>query len=155
MTQNPRHIEQFRRVKRWYERFKKIDQGIPHNRSSESYQDEVYTFFQNCHHLKDWIKNDDAVSTHTKEKVEDFIGQEDCLKLCADICNGTKHLKLNRERSRKSPEFGSRRYVLALGGKEPVIQVKWSITTKTGIIDAFQLASECLQKWEEFLKENL
>jgi hypothetical protein len=105
----PKYQEQFERMKRWYEYFKSIDQGIPHTLSSDHYQDVVYAFFLNCYHLKDWIQNDDTLSL-TKQKVEQFINQNDCMQVCADICNGIKHLKLSRERSGESPEFGPRHY---------------------------------------------
>jgi len=147
-------------MKRWYERIKKIDQGEPHDLSflnlpSDYFYDEVYAFFLNCYHLKDWIQNDDAVEL--KMPVDDFINQHECMCLCADICNGIKHLRRERRnRSGKDPKFGGRKFSLSLGGQpEPIIEVKFSIETKTGTIDAFELASECVRKWEEFVKDNI
>ena len=161
MTDLRKHQEQFERMKRWYERIKKIDEGRPHNLSflnlpSSYFYDEVYAFFQNCYHLKDWIKNDDTVKL-PKEDVEDFIKQDKYMCLCADICNGTKHLKLTRPpKSKQDPEFAGRKFSVSLGGgPEPIIGVKFSIKTKTRTIDAFELASECVRKWEEFIKDNI
>jgi len=62
-TNSRKWFEQFRRVKRWYTRFKSIDEGRPDTLTLDGYLDEVYAFFQNCYHLKDWIKNDASVST--------------------------------------------------------------------------------------------
>ncbi|MBT9175699.1 MAG: hypothetical protein DDT22_01383 [candidate division WS2 bacterium] len=160
MTELRKHQEQFERMKRWYECIKKIDQGRPHNLSfvnlpSNYFYDEVYTFFLNCYHLKDWIQNDDTVKL-PKENVENFINQNECMRVCADICNGIKHLRRESNRSGKDPKFGGREFSLSLGGgPEPMIKVKFSIKTKTGTIDAFELASECVQKWEEFIKDNI
>jgi hypothetical protein len=150
-------MEQFERMQRWYERFKKIDQGTSHERSSEEYTDNVYAFFQNCYHLKDWIKNDDTVKLPKGFNIDkDFIDKNPCMCLLADICNGTKHLKLDSDgRSKESPEFYSKNYSLTPGGQKSVIKVKWNIKTKTGNIDAFQLATECVQKWEEFINKNI
>lgn len=154
MATDKKYMEQFKRMQRWYEHFKEIGQGTSHERSSEEYTDVVYAFFQNCYHLKDWIKNDDTIKLPKGFDIEDFINKNRCMRLLADICNGTKHLKLNMpERSKESPEFYSKNYSLALGG-QPVIKVKWNIKTKTGNIDAFQLATECVHKWEEFIKKN-
>ena len=165
MTKMRKHQEQYERMKRWYERIKKIDQGRPHNLPSDYYCDEVYAFFVNCYHLKDWIINDDTVKKSEKGekggKVEDFINQNGCMRICADICNGIKHVKKSKDprkppRSDEDPEFGARKLSLNLGGgPEPVITVKFSIETKTGTIDAFELASECVRKWEEFIKDNI
>lgn len=155
MTELHKYQEQFERMKRWYERIGKIDQGILHNLPSDYYHDVIYAFFLNCYHLKDWIKNDNDVEQSKKEKVEPFISQNECMSVCADICNGIKHLERKSNRSDKDPEFGGRKFSLNLGGPEPIIKVKFSIRTKTGTIDAFELASECVQKWEEFIKDNI
>lgn len=159
MTAIRKYQEQFDRVKRWYERFRKIDQGISHEKSSEEYTDNVYAFFQNCYYLKDWIKNDITINQNVRDQVENFIRQNACLSLCADICNGLKHLKFDQRhppRTGSAPEFESRNYSLTLGGSQPKLQIKWSIKTSTGKRDAFQLATECVQKWEEFfIKNNL
>jgi len=162
MTDLRKHQEQFDRTKRWYERIKKIDQGKPHNLSfvnlpPKYFYDEVYAFFINCYHLKDWILYDDTVKPLDKGKVEPFMKKEDCMKLCRDICIGIKHLDpQSRTWSGQVPAFTGREFPVSLaGGPEPIIGVKFSIETKKGTIDAFELASECVRKWEEFIKNNI
>lgn len=157
MTNSSKYLEQFERVKRWYKRFKMIDNGRPHNLPSEYYQDEVYAFFQNCHHLKDWIKNDNSVGA-AATMVEGFINGNKELSLCADICNRKKHLMLTRPRSGKDPRFGKRDFKLTLEvpEEEKTIRVKYSINTSSGKrIDAFELATRCLQAWEDFIKSEI
>ena len=156
MAAEKRYVEQFSRMQRWYERFKNIDEGTAHERSSEEYTDNVYAFFQNCYHLKDWIKNDDTIKLPKGFDIDrDFINKNPAMGLLADICNGTKHLKLAKERSNESPEFYSKNYSLTLGGQKAVVKVKWNIKTKSGNQDAFQLATECVKKWEEFITKNI
>ena len=162
MTKLRKHQEQFERMKRWYERIKKIDQGMPHNLSfinlpPDYFYDEVYAFFVNCYHLKDWINYDDTVEPLTKEKVKPFIKKEECMSVCRDICIGIKHLKQEGTPwSGQVPTFGRREVSLSLeGGPKPIISVKLSIETKTGTIDAFELASECVRKWGELIKDNI
>jgi len=150
-----KHQEQFERMKRWYERIKKIDQGMPHNLHSDYYCHDVYAFFVNCYHLRDWIEKDDTVEQQIKDKVRCFIEKTNCMCLCADICIGIKHLKQERKvYSKKNPIFGVRKFFLSVGA-EPIIKVKFSIETKTGTIDAFELASKCIRKWGEFIKDNI
>jgi len=149
-----RYQEQFERVKRWYARFREINQGKPHTHPSDYYLDEVYAFFLNCYHLKDWIQNEDTIKP-PKGKVEHFINQNKCMRVCADICHGIKHLKLQRSRSGENPKFGAKKFYLDLGTSPPTIKIKFSVVTTTGVIDAFDLASECIQKWEEFIKKNI
>ncbi len=161
MTKLRKHQEQFERMERWYERIKKINQGEPHNLSFLNlspgyYYDEFYAFFLNCYHLKDWIEKDDTVKLPEKE-VEHFINQNKCMSVCADICIGIKHLEQERSpRSGQVPKFERRELSLSLeGGPEPIINVKLFIKTKDGTIDAFELASECVRKWGEFIKDNI
>ena len=154
MTNSGKYMEQFERVKRWYERFRVINQGRQHDRPSDYYQDEVYAFFLNCYHLKDWIKNDESIRP-AAAKVEEFINNNKELGLCADICNGVKHLKLTSNRSGKYPQFGKREFKLSLGGHRAIISVKYSIDTADGPVDAFELATKCLQAWKNFIVSNI
>ncbi len=149
-------------MKRWYKRIKEIDEGRSHDLSFINlppgyFYDEVYAFFINCYHLKDWILHDDTVKQEDKGKVEDFMKKDGSMSLCRDICIGIKHFKQGSVPwSGRAPKFRGRKFSLSLkGGPEPIIGVKFSIETKKGTIDAFELASECVQKWEEFIKDNI
>ena len=154
MDSSSKYLEQFDRVKRWYQRFVTIDEGRQHNLPSDNYQDEVYAFFLNCYHLKDWIKYDESVGA-AAAKVEGFINNNEEMKLCADICNGVKHLKVTKPRSNKDPRFGKRKFNLAVGGTETTIGVKYSIDTSNGPVDAYELATKCLRAWENFIVSNI
>ncbi len=158
MTSQHRFLEQLGRVKRWYARMKGLDFGKSHMMPSDYYEDEVYSFFLNCYHLKDWLKNDESVDLSVREKVEEFVNKNDCLLICADLCNSSKHLRLDSARSDQEPKFGKKHIDVLIDAGDscpPVIRIKYSIQTKVGKIDAFELASECLEKWEEFIKANV
>ncbi len=155
MGSSSKYLEQFDRVKRWYQRFVTTDEGRQHNLPSDNYQDEVYAFFLNCYHLKDWIKNDESVGATAAAKVEDFIRNNKELSICADICNSVKHLKLTSTRSDQDPQFGQRKFHLKVGGPPTTISVKYTIDTSSGPVDAFELATECLQAWEKFIQSNI
>jgi len=155
MEEGSKYFEQLERVKRWYQRFQEINQGRGFERNPDFYQDVVMAFFLNCYHLKDWIKNDGQIPPAIRSKVEDFINNTYDLKLCADIANGIKHLKLESlPRTGQQPEFGGRKYDLTLGGEEQIIKIKYSILTQAGPVDAFTLASDCVSAWENFLKNH-
>lgn len=150
--------EQFERVKRYFERFKKINEGKQHNQSSPHHDDDVYAFFQNCYHLKDWIKNDKSCSKQSC--VEAFIESNSNLRICADLCNSLKHLKLNdRTRSNKKPEFsGSNTSINIDEGfsqqTEVGISISYKIKTVDGDINAFDLAKKCVDIWEIYINSN-
>lgn len=149
-----KYQEQYDRIKRWYDRFTALDQGRPHDVPSDNYVDDVYAFFMNCYHLKDWIRHDSAVPPAVQQSVEGYINSNRFLKLCADICNSLKHLTVTSHRSGESPAFGKKDYSLALGGGPPTIRLKYQVDATGGPIDAFQLATECVGAWDAFLAEN-
>lgn len=150
-----KYREQRDRVQRWFEKFRLLDSGRPHNQPSDNYVDEVYAFFMNCYHLKDWIKNDpSAAAKVSKDVVEAYINETTALRLCADVCNSLKHLE-NSGRSGVNPEFGRKQYGLAIGGAaNPTISLKYEVKTDSGPIDAFQLASDCLTAWDSFFSTH-
>ena len=79
-----KYLEQFERVKRWYNRFKKTDNGMLHNKNSDYYQDEIYAFFINCYHLKDWLVND-LPPNIKKRDIESFVGKSKNLMISREV----------------------------------------------------------------------
>lgn len=146
-----KYVEQYERIQRWYTRFCRLNEGRKHEVLSENYVDEIYAFFQNCYHLKDWIKNDETLANTARDAVEPFINANRSMRLCADICNALKHLNLLSSRSGENPEFGAKHYALHPGGTETMISLKYEVNTDGGPKDAFELATECLQAWDVFL----
>jgi hypothetical protein len=145
-----KYREQFARLQRSYQRFTEIAQGRDHDRDSDHYEDEVYVFFMNCYHLKDWLKHDTAFSGGGA--VEAFINATPDLQICADICNAHKHLKLTKPpRSTEQPEMGARMFSLSLGSGPPEIGVKYTIDTVSGPMDAYELAGRCVKIWSDFI----
>jgi len=143
-------------MKRRYERFCVINTGQVHSSTSEFYIDDIYSFFQDCYHLKDWLKNDAAVNNATKERVEDYVTSRRSLSLCADLCNSLKHLSRTRSnRSNENPSFGMKTIELTIGPKPTTASFKHQIDLQGGgSVDAFTLASECVADWETFLKNE-
>ncbi len=158
MNKTYKWIEQYHRMMRWYKRISSIYQGVPHNTPSEYYQDEVYTFFINCYHLKDWICNDNALKIKEKQKkLKEFIDNSENMKICHDVCNGLKHLALDPSKAKadKNTQFGSRRHNLILGVERPIYSAKYSIKCKGKILDAFSLATVCIKEWDNFIKKQI
>jgi hypothetical protein len=118
---------------------------------SPQWQDAVYTFFQDCYHLKDWVKNDPAAPNQSA--VEKFITNSASLSLCADICNGSKHLKLTSSRSGGTPQLKG--YEASF---RPIQSSNWRkyygtirVESNGKVHDAFDLAQQCISEWKTFL----
>ena len=105
----------------------------------------------NCHHLKDWLINDSAFGA-TKADVEGFINSSPELQLCADICNAHKHLILKNRHSTEDPRMGNRQFAVSFGDGPVQLSARYAIDTKSGQIDAHQLATKCLELWTNFIK---
>lgn len=87
------YMEQLERVRRFLQRVEVLV-----GRNSETYQDDLWSFFQNAWHLKDWIKNDSSIPQAVRDQVVSDAEAERSLQICADLCNRSKHLQLNRSR---------------------------------------------------------
>lgn len=109
--------------------------------------DSLYTFFQHCYHLKDWIKNDPSCPLRTS--VENFVSASPQLSLCADICNGSKHLNLTKPpRSGHKPIVGGVESSMYMG---KVTIEKVSVQHGRNFVNAFELAEKCMAEWKAFL----
>jgi hypothetical protein len=159
-------------VVRRYGQLEIAHNGVPFKPEHMNYDgnvvmDPVYSFFIFCHSIKDWIKNDDLVDPQVKEKVEPFIEANACLKSCADIANGIKHLKLKRKRSRTLPKFirSERNFITdktmditkidSPEYKDVIVKDFFYLDTDQGTIEVFDLATECVEKWRKFIEDNI
>jgi hypothetical protein len=240
--------EQYDRMIRFLKLLEEVYNGIEHGadqgHDSEYYRDRVHSFFQNCYHLKDWVKNDSdilipiqtsikdyyyypkilnnikydplfrvehcnldnlqqefnkhgikcskgititssnldkstvwlikSVGNRTKYLAmedngqlnfymdfsdyieENFINKYECMRICADLCNGSKHSTITRARGNQDTKLKSAVWNVALGGGEPILSVKFNIECKDQIYDALELARKCVGNWDEFItKHNL
>ncbi|MCX5727000.1 MAG: hypothetical protein NT030_07550 [Candidatus Saganbacteria bacterium] len=164
----------FDSVLRFYEKLKTAHDGYPFKKEhmvefdAGELTDIVFAFFIVCHHMKDWIINDDQVDQKVRDVVEDFVHHTSCLRFCADIANGYKHFKLDRhQRSKKRPQFVNiKRSIIA--GKvldirkvdsgeysDAIVKDEAILKTDDGEIGAFELASECIYRWQEFIENNI
>jgi hypothetical protein len=145
--------EQWERVSRWLIRIRETKAGLVHTRESETYQDDLYAFFQNfhnCYHLKDWVKND-PVSAAEVADVETFISNTESLRICADLTNGTKHFVVTTPRQDPETRVGSRNIHISLGGPEAMIAITFNIVAGGTTRDAHDVAEECFAAWEKYL----
>jgi len=149
----------YKRVLRWYGRLKKIHNGDRYGDDIDFYYDEMLVFFIFCHQFKDWIKKD---TTIPPKEVEQLINDNECLQLCADIANGTKHLGVDSQRGPRSGQNSSMRPVVLLDESKllsndafPLIGLRFNLTLEDGrVLEAYNIASMCLQVWAAFLSKK-
>lgn len=154
-----KYQEQMKRVERYYNRFKKVSDAKQDIVISKETEDDIYAFFQNCYHLKDYLKNDTAYTKHSDRDIEDYINNTFELKLCADICNGLKHLTLTNPRSGATPNFGKKIVKMTvfdpMGGSSDDTKITSKVEIKIdhggNHYDAFDIATKALGAWRNFV----
>lgn len=150
--------EQYKRAKRFYERIQNQDRG------SEEYEDDVWAFFQNAWHLKDWIKNDASVAQHIKGTIENDVKQYDAIMTCADLTNRSKHKTLTTP-NRKDADISQKNIIVRFleplrlhKGEQDIkseISYDFKIETTSGKVeDMLVVAKQIIEDWETYLTKN-
>lgn len=152
-------MEQFERTKRYLKRIERIYAGIfSSGYDKESYDDDVLSFFIHCYHIRDWIVHLNKIGI-TARQVDTYINAHRALRICADLANGSKHCNLTRSlRSGRQPHIaGKERHTFTRstnsGDDIEVTKCKYSVLCNTELVDALELATECVQLWEAYMRE--
>jgi hypothetical protein len=113
------------------------------------YQDDVWSFFQNCWHLKDWVKNDELRKQQRPDvwpRIKLAIEQSPVLAIANDMGSGTKHLALYDPRAGASYSHLS----LATGGEEPRLECILEVNGEQ--VTARIIAQQCVAEWDRILR---
>jgi len=145
-------LDQFNRVKRFLNRIEAQD------RDSTAYDDDLWAFFQNCYHLKDWIKNDPSVGYDIRNGVEVFVNNNKELRICADLANRSKHLELDKH-IRDDAKITSRNVTISVltagSDSEGTTTCEHVITLGDGSKHlALDIARQAVKAWERFLSDK-
>jgi hypothetical protein len=150
--QHSTYLDQFARVARWHVRLKEVKSGKRHDRDTAFYEDELYAFFMNCYHLKDWIKGDPTLRAANKGRdVEDAVKNDAYMQVCGGICNGEKHFGASRDKSKPNPNVLSAH--IKLDVSQGTIAIEYNIDTggTLGTMRVFDLAQKCLEFWDHYI----
>jgi hypothetical protein len=109
------------------------------------FQDMMWAFFQNCWHVKDWLKNDPLVSQVVKDAAIQLAHKSQYLKMCQELCNGTKHLDA---RPGASHHHVNTTIIPGAGIRD----LDCIVDDGSGkLISGKQLATDCVAEWERIL----
>ena len=137
----PKYMDQLNRVRRFLDRINRQD------RSPIEYEDDMWSFFQNCWHLKDWVKDDPSVPEQVRKSIEDLAGGSGPLRICADLANATKHLEPRTPRVGAKPSH----YNVAIVPGESS-KVEYIVETGSGSKqDGLDLGRKCVLEWGRIL----
>jgi hypothetical protein len=136
-------------MQRWRERLSEAP-----NKIDDRHVDDCYASFVCCWHLKDWLKADPSVSLAIRNNVERFVNGNLWLRLCADLANGSKHLKLKDARF-DTPARIEKILVLDLFGL-PLLGVKGALTIPLSedTHSVPYVVQRCMSVWDSYLAEH-
>ena len=145
--------DQYERMERSHERLLRTTDSLHHVGSADA-RDTLFHFFQDAYHLKDWLKNADPPVLTNTQAVEHFVNASEAMRICADLCNGLKHSRLNDPKHR--PRTGDKN--TAVTTQSPTVNVgrtgiehAWTITSNGKTQDALDLAAKIIADWEGWL----
>lgn len=145
-------VDKYRSMLRSYDRLKKIETDNGNAIGNTESRDAVEDFFNQCYHLKDWLKKDKNTNLYTD--IEDYINKSHSLSLAADYCNTFKHAGLDSNRSNKNLEKINTHIKFDLTPRGFVASSRLELTISGEKYDAFDLATKCIEEWDIFLRLN-
>jgi hypothetical protein len=116
--------------------------------SLEAAQDIMWSFFQHCWHLKDWLKHDKVLVTDSQRDAVLAAAHFNSspLVICRELCNATKHLQARPGEARHSHMNAT----LDTSGRQP--RMECLVDDGSGrLIPGHELADNCIREWERIL----
>lgn len=150
----PAYMQQLARTYRFLDRYKER-LGLSPEREPERFnelEDFLWSFFQNCWHVNDWIRNDDTLPRTLRDAVWDDVKESRRLGIAADLANGSKHFARNPGRE-------------WVGAQDGQIQISenpdgtWTFSHEVAFPDgsrlsAIQAADDAMEAWKEILARH-
>lgn len=138
--------QQLDRARRFLERMKAS------NLNATDSQDMAWAFFQNCWHVKDWLKNDLLAPKEQKDRAIKMAHKSPTLKICRELCNGTKHLL---ERGAIPHHMAYRMHLSPPGAPDIPNEIDCIVNDGHGNqISGKELAEQCIAEWERILQSQ-
>jgi hypothetical protein len=113
--------------------------------------DLAQIFFQQCFHLKDWIRHDTG-GAKAAQAVEAFVAGSPVLEAARDICNGSKHLSLWAPRV--APTINAKQILATSTGGRQFLTATPTVDVRGTRYGLFDLANACVDEWRGFLDQH-
>ena len=112
------------------------------------FDDDLHHFFQDCWHLKEWIKNDRSL--HLPANIEDAVASHKALRIVADLANGSKHFVRTTHRE---GAYVTSTSVTAHLGQDRGVDVVHVVSLNDGTtVTARDVATEAYEAWDTVLR---
>ncbi len=121
------------------------------------YQDDVWAFFQNCWHIKDWLSYDYRVPDSVRRSAVAEAHSSRVLQVCRDMANGTKHQKLKKRGKiarARAVHLWTNTTIVPGGGPTTIDCLLKFPRRKVKFRSARDVAVECMQEWLRILESR-
>ncbi|BBY24129.1 hypothetical protein MSTO_43340 [Mycobacterium stomatepiae] len=163
--------DQYRRLQRQYGLVRlAADSSGPHNElvhAEEYARDIFYHFCCDAFHLRDWI-GASRLADKTKDDLSQLLnrkgtGSSNALSICADIANGSKHLRLTHDSYITGGKRGHARVIAQERGSRLPLTLPFRIGggnffTIAGVrgarVDGLDIANNAIADWNAWLKAH-
>jgi hypothetical protein len=115
---------QYQRLRRWHRLVHRVGRAKTEAIDAEQEHDFLYAYFQNYYYLRDWLPNSGTVTT---EALNEFFRLNEPMGVCRDICNGTKHWRIDHRPSVDADFSMGREYVPAAWPGEGTVDLPLEI----------------------------
>lgn len=147
-----------RRWRQQYDRMMRVRERIRAAKNVDrQLEDDYYSFFMWCYHLKDWLRNDDTVPPAVRAAVEPFVKENRCISVAGDLANGVKHLRLDAPRVDPNMKLS----VIQAAFDPDAFQADAFATDDEVVVvvdgdyePASEIADACVVAWEGFLRSH-
>jgi len=120
-------------------------------RSTDDAEDYSIAFFQSCHNLRDWVQWDNAMP---QVEIEELFKNHAELRLCADISNATKHLRLDDPKQPREFFFAREYCDPGYGWFGDDLSGTFIIFSDGKRYDFRNLADKCVALWLDALRQH-
>jgi hypothetical protein len=147
-----KYLEQLKRVNRFYKKVKSFSHGGMHQVDEECL-DQIISFFLHCYHLKDWLEvSQPRLQDEIRELFSKDRGKKHFL-MCRDLVVGIKHLSVSNPKLDSGNPTIAHQSVTVYAGTG-MSRYSWDISYDGQKYDVYDLAKQCMEEWEEFLKKH-
>lgn len=121
-----------------------------------SFEDVLFFTCQCIWHLKDWVLNDAEFQAKDKDQLRNEIHSEQCLRICSDLANGSKHLVLAHP---KTPFSLSPRIGINVEPAKGIFQVHYYVTSSDPTdpyhgMEIRELLRQCRDAWQNIIDRH-
>lgn len=165
---------QYRRVERAHDKIISDFESKTFSKSSQERLDDVYDFFFNCYHLREWIQEDGKIDQSVKNNLPTFEKPNSPVQfqICRDLCNKSKHVVLKNkpnDQNTKIIPYGSaifkapikdieevqkRGETLHIKEEDGIFMGNYLVSFKGNQYDLKGIIQACMSIWKKFFEEN-